>query len=236
MTWQPGRRDQPRAPATRRDAARGARTPPLRAGRSRCARSRRTRGTWLVSLIRNAADRSTTQPTSPTSCGASCIDASCGSPRMTRSRPADVARVELAEDQVRVGGGQRRVQIGGSAPRHRVAGGEREFQMWMRCDEAQELGAGVAGGADDADTKSDGFRHSCMTIHTLDDHATTVRSPTAARTRTSTSSTPAPASKRRSTSPRCSPRRAEADHWPGRRRPSCRFLRRSTSPRPSGCR
>ena len=79
----------------------------------------------------NAADRSTTQPTLPTSCGASAMRASCGSPRNTTSRPSAARRVELLEHEVRVGDGQRRVQVGGQRAGLRVAGGEDELEVGM---------------------------------------------------------------------------------------------------------
>ena len=98
---------------------------------------------------RNAADRSTTQPTRPTSCGTRAIDASCGRPRKTTSTPSDGGDGRTAAVERWVGRGERRRQVGRPAPGLRVGGGHDDVELGMGGEQAQQLDAREAGCADD---------------------------------------------------------------------------------------
>ena len=59
--------------------------------------------------------------------------------------------VELAEHEVRIPELERGVQLGGSAARHRVAGGDPELEVGVLRDQPEQFGTGEAGCSDDSD-------------------------------------------------------------------------------------
>ena len=63
----------------------------------------------------------------------------------------DGSEIELGEDEIAVGGGERRVQVGGTPSRHRITGGHCDVEVGVTGDQPQQFGAGVAGCADDSD-------------------------------------------------------------------------------------
>ena len=145
-----GRGDQPGALRARRGGARAGRTRPRRAARAGRARSRTTAGT---ARRPSAGTRPTGRRRSrraPTSCGASAIDASCGQAeeddveRRRRRRASNVVSSE-----VRVGRGERRVQVAGRRAGLGVGGGDDDLEVGVGGEQAQQLGAGEPGRADD---------------------------------------------------------------------------------------
>ena len=146
-----GRGDEAGALQLGRGTARAGRTPPRRAAPAGRARSRTTCGYSEASFSRYAAERSTTQPTLPTSCGASAMLASCGRPRNTTSNPSTRAGSNSSKTR----SGYAAARLGYSSAGQRaglgVAGRVGQLEVGVLGAEPQQLGAGVARRADDRD-------------------------------------------------------------------------------------
>jgi hypothetical protein len=81
--------------------------------------------------------------------------ASCGKAEEDEIEPVGAAGHELVEHEVGIPRGQAGVQRGRARTCLRVAGGEHHLEVGVLRAEPQQLGAGVPGCADDADSNHD---------------------------------------------------------------------------------